>query len=59
MTDTLIIISGWLAPTFVILSFLLKKIKYIRTVNLVGCLFFVLYGSLKGFLLPVSVPNGI
>lgn len=59
MTDTLTLISAWLAPTFVILSFLLKKIESIRTVNLIGCIFFVIYGILKGFLLPVIIPNGL
>lgn len=59
MTETLIIISAWLAPTFVILSFLLKNIRQIRTVNLIGCIFFVIYGILKGMLLPVIIPNGI
>ncbi len=59
MTDILITISAWLAPTFVILSFLLKKIRQIRIVNLVGCIFFVIYGILKGMLLPVIIPNGL
>lgn len=59
MTDILISISAWLAPTFVILSFLLKKVRQIRIVNLVGCIFFVIYGILKGMLLPVIIPNGL
>ncbi len=59
MTDILITISAWLAPTFVILSFLLKKVRQIRIVNLVGCIFFVIYGILKGMLLPVIIPNGL
>ncbi|KGN77436.1 uroporphyrinogen decarboxylase [Porphyromonadaceae bacterium COT-184 OH4590] len=51
--------SAWLAPTFVIISFLLKNIKQIRTINLIGCIFFVIYGILKGMLLPIIIPNGI
>ena len=59
MIETLATISGWLAPTFVVLSFLLKRLTQIRMVNLVGCLFFVIYGVTMGWLWPVIIPNGI
>ncbi len=59
MIETLSLISAWLAPTFVVASFLLKKINQVRTVNLIGCVFFVIYGITTGWLWPVIVPNGI
>lgn len=37
-------IIGYLGSSFVLLSFLLKDIKWIRIVNIVGATFFVIYG---------------
>jgi hypothetical protein len=35
---------GYLASLFVLTSFLMKNIKYIRGINLCGCVTFVTYG---------------
>ena len=59
MTHTLILITGILAPFFVVLSFILKNIRHIRIVNLIGCILFVIYGFVEGILLPIIIPNGI
>jgi O-antigen/teichoic acid export membrane protein len=37
-------IVGYLGSAFVLLSFLLKDIKKIRLINIVGAAFFVIYG---------------
>ncbi len=37
-------IIGYLASFMVAISFLFKDLKVIRWVNLVGCMFFVIYG---------------
>lgn len=50
---------GYSASIFVVLSFILKDIKKIRIVNLIGCIFFVVYGIFSDFLWPVIIPNGI
>lgn len=50
---------GYLASVFVILSFMLKDLKKIRVVNLVGCIAFVVYGIFSGMLWPVIIPNAI
>ncbi len=50
---------GYLASVFVILSFMLKDLKKIRIVNLVGCIAFVVYGIFSGMLWPVIIPNAI
>ncbi|GGP03531.1 uroporphyrinogen decarboxylase [Cloacibacterium rupense] len=50
---------GYLASIFVILSFMLKDLKKIRIVNLVGCIAFVVYGVFSGMLWPVIIPNAI
>lgn len=50
---------GYLASVFVILSFMLKDLKKIRIINLVGCIAFVIYGIFSGMLWPVIIPNAI
>jgi len=37
---------GYIASGLVLLSFLMKKMTTLRTVNILGCLFFVIYGIL-------------
>ena len=37
-------IVGYAASGFVLLSFIMKKIKWLRIVNTVGCALFVAYG---------------
>ena len=50
---------GYAASVFIILSFMLKDIKKIRVINLLGCIAFVIYGIFSGMLWPVIIPNGI
>ena len=50
---------GYAASVFVILSFMLKDIKKIRIINLIGCIAFVVYGIFSGMLWPVIIPNAI
>ncbi len=50
---------GYLASVFIVASFLMRDIKAIRTVNLLGCICFVIYGIYSGVLWPVIIPNGI
>lgn len=52
-------IIGYFAMTFLVLSFIPKQIKIIRIINLVGCLFFVLYGILLGWKFPIIISNGL
>lgn len=47
---------GYLASAFVLLSFLMKEITTLRYVNIVGCSFFILYGSMI-FSLPIVITN--
>lgn len=49
---------GYAASFFVVLSFILKNITYIRLTNLVGCVLFVIYGIfIKS--IPIILPNGL
>ena len=41
-------VIGIAGTLFVLLSFLMKDIKTVRTINIVGALLFVIYGILAG-----------
>jgi len=43
---TYIELIGYAASLFVLLSFVMKKIGTLRTVNIIGCSFFIAYGIL-------------
>lgn len=43
-SDLIIEIIGYLGSAFVLGSFLLKDIKWIRIINIFGAIFFVIYG---------------
>jgi uncharacterized protein with PQ loop repeat len=50
-------IIGYLASIVVLLSFLMKEVKNLRMVNIIGCLLFTLYGMLLDFSIPIIVTN--
>lgn len=50
-------IIGYLAMTFLVISFLPKQVMRIRVINLIGCLFFVAYGVML-LAWPVAISNG-
>jgi uncharacterized protein with PQ loop repeat len=52
-------IVGYLAMTFLVVSFIPKQIKKVRYINLVACLFFIVYGIMLGFKWPIIVSNGV
>ncbi len=50
-------IVGYLASLVVLLSFLMKDVKRLRMVNIIGCSLFLAYGILLGFSIPIIVTN--
>lgn len=50
-------IVGYAASLVVLLSFLMKDVKRLRMVNIVGCSLFVAYGVFLGFSIPIIVTN--
>ena len=50
---------GYVAMAFLVLSFIPSQVKSIRTINLIGCLFFVLYGIMLGWKWPLIISNGL
>ena len=59
MTEILTNISGYTASLFLIISFLSKNQVRLRSLNLIGCIFFVIYGFLLGYQWPIIIPNSI
>lgn len=59
MEEVLTQVSGYAASVFLIISFLLKNQKKLRTVNLIGCIFFVIYGFRLNQAWPIIIPNAI
>lgn len=60
MKLTLIEIIGYLASIVVLCSFLMKDVKRLRLVNIIGCLLFVLYGFMMPTIrigLPIIITN--
>lgn len=50
---------GYAASVFIVLSFILKDVRKIRFVNMIGCILFVIYGIFSGMLWPIIIPNAI
>lgn len=48
---------GYLASTFVLLSFLMKDIKKLRFINSIGCVTFVIYGVMLNWSYPIIITN--
>jgi len=47
---------GYAASLFVLLSFVMKKIATLRTVNIIGCSLFIAYGILINSI-PIIITN--
>ncbi|MGC4129883.1 MAG: uroporphyrinogen decarboxylase [Bergeyella sp.] len=51
---------GYAASVFVVLSFVLKDLRKVRLINLIGCICFVIYGFFCAEpLWPIIIPNAI
>ncbi|MDO5616011.1 MAG: uroporphyrinogen decarboxylase [Cruoricaptor ignavus] len=60
MTPEITNYIGYAASVFIVLSFVLKDLKKIRLVNLIGCICFVIYGFFgEQVLWPIIIPNAI
>jgi len=47
---------GYIASGVVLLSFLMRKMLFLRIVNTIGCVFFIVYGILLGEA-PIIITN--
>lgn len=50
-------LMGYLASFTVLVSFVMKDIKTLRIVNTIGCAFFVAYGLMLHYSIPVIITN--
>lgn len=50
---------GYLATVFLVVSFLPRSTKYIRSINFIACVIFVFYGFLLGNKWPIIISNGV
>jgi hypothetical protein len=48
---------GYLAAAFVVTSFLVKNMRLLRTINMLGAVLFIVYGIFLDVNLPVIIPN--
>ena len=48
---------GYIASLGVLISFLMKDIKKLRIINTIGCCFFIWYGVMLNFSIPIIVTN--
>ncbi len=50
---------GYLAMTFLVVSFIPTQVRKVRMINLVACLLFIVYGILLGFKWPLIISNAV
>ena len=48
---------GYLAAALVVASFLVKNMRLLRTINMLGAALFIVYGIFLDVNLPVIIPN--
>lgn len=59
MDSNTVEIVGYVAMVILVVSFIPKNLKWIRWINLIGCLTFVAYGILLGWKYPLIISNGL
>ncbi|HOZ85026.1 MAG TPA: uroporphyrinogen decarboxylase [Niabella sp.] len=52
-------IVGYTATILLVISFVPRKVLYIRGINFFACIFFVIYGIMLGTKWPIIISNGI
>lgn len=50
---------GYLAMTFLVVSFLPTQVRKVRMINLISCALFVVYGVLLGCKWPLIISNSV
>jgi len=51
-------VIGYAATLILVISFLPRNVKYIRSINFFACLLFVIYGIFLGLKWPIIISNG-
>ena len=50
---------GYIAMALLVISFLPKQVRWIRIINLIASVFFVIYGIMLGWKYPIIISNGL
>ncbi|MDO5663934.1 MAG: uroporphyrinogen decarboxylase [Bacteroidia bacterium] len=50
---------GYLAMAFLVISFIPKQVRKVRTINLFACTFFIIYGIMLGLKWPIIISNAM
>ena len=56
-TSNITEIIGYAASAVVLLSFLMKDIRTLRSVNSIGCFLFIIYGVFLNWSIPIILTN--
>lgn len=59
MDNNAVEIVGYVAMAILVVSFIPRKLRWVRIINFVGCVLFVIYGILLGWKYPLIISNGI
>ncbi len=52
-------IVGYMAMAFLVVSFIPKQIRRVRSINLIACVIFIAYGVMLGMKWPIIISNAM
>ncbi len=59
MNNNVVEVVGYLAMAVLVVSFVPRTLRWVRIINFIGCILFVIYGILLGWKYPLIISNGI
>ncbi|OJV55999.1 MAG: uroporphyrinogen decarboxylase [Bacteroidetes bacterium 43-16] len=59
MDNNVVEMVGYVAMAVLAISFIPRKLRWVRIINFAGCILFVIYGILLGWKYPLIISNGI
>lgn len=59
MDNNAVEMVGYVAMAILAVSFIPRELRWVRIINFIGCVLFVIYGILLGWKYPLIISNGI
>lgn len=59
MENNAVEMVGYVAMAILVVSFIPRELRWVRIINFMGCVLFVIYGILLGWKYPLIISNGI
>lgn len=59
MDNNAVEVVGYVAMAILVVSFIPRELRWVRIINFIGCVLFVIYGILLGWKYPLIISNGI